>query len=104
MTIAIKSKLTIYRESPRTIFYFVVFIFSPLSSNPVYSKSEICDSDVIAAVYLPREKESANDDVDDLWQTKSQLYFMNRNQRLLTLSQETRAESEETVKVHFHLI
>ncbi|KAK2582531.1 hypothetical protein KPH14_004825 [Odynerus spinipes] len=70
-----------------------LYVFNPQSSAPIYVKKSIVESgsNVLGAVFVPRLQDKINSSYK-LWQKKSQLYFIDSNQELLTLESESEVE------------
>lgn len=67
-----------------------VYVFTPQSSTPVYKKTSLIEntSFILAATFVPHLQEKRNPSFRQ-WQRKSQLFFLDSNQELLTLEPES---------------
>ncbi|XP_066602543.1 WD repeat-containing protein 75 [Prorops nasuta] len=89
-------KLATLTADPKSIYMAAfttdntVYIFSPKCPTPVYEKKNIIDNDslILGASFVPHLKEK-QDPSFKKWQQKSQLYFLDSNQELLTLEPES---------------
>ncbi|XP_064617903.1 WD repeat-containing protein 75-like [Liolophura sinensis] len=83
-----------------------VFVFKPSDSTPVYAQGTGSHKDIVAAVFLPHVQKSSSKGEELLpWEETAQLYFMNEDQLLLTITSETEDScSTESIKpVHHNL-
>ncbi|XP_076674924.1 WD repeat-containing protein l(2)05287 [Andrena cerasifolii] len=67
-----------------------LFVFMPHRSKPVYTRSTVIEnySSILGATFVPRLQQKPNAS-DRQWQRKSQLFFLDSNQELLTLEPES---------------
>ncbi|XP_046621539.1 WD repeat-containing protein 75 [Neodiprion virginianus] len=74
-----------------------LYIFIPSSSKPVYTKKTLTDKDsiVLGASFVPHLTAPRHASTN-LWQQKSQLFFLDSNQELLTL--ETASEISKSLE------
>ena len=70
-----------------------MFVFRPCDPTPIFSHVAVTGSHVVSAAFIPHKKKSIYRGTTLSWQDKSELYFMNSKQELLTVSvnEETRA-------------
>lgn len=68
-----------------------LYAFTPQSSEPVYTRKNLLkdESIVMGACFVPNALEKKSD--RHIWQLKSQLFFLDSNQELLTLEEESEA-------------
>ncbi|KAG7202077.1 hypothetical protein KM043_004751 [Ampulex compressa] len=68
-----------------------LYVFTPEKLKPVYIKRQVIEdgSSVLAATFVPHQQEKRGDARCKYWQQKSQLYFLDSNQELLTLEPES---------------
>lgn len=73
-----------------------MYIFTPQSADPIYTRNNLLDdeSNVMGACFVPNACEKIPQD-PHVWLRKSQLFFLDSNQELLTLE----AESEAAVSL-----
>ncbi|XP_052809622.1 WD repeat-containing protein 75-like [Mya arenaria] len=62
-----------------------LFVFRPSNPSPVFSHVGITESEIVSAAFIPHKK-SIYRGTTLSWQDKSELYFMNADQELLTVS------------------
>ncbi|XP_011870474.1 PREDICTED: WD repeat-containing protein 75 [Vollenhovia emeryi] len=69
-----------------------LYVFTPQSATPVYKKTCLIEntSSVLAATFVPHLQEKRDPSFGH-WQRKSQLFFLDSNQELLTLEPESEA-------------
>ncbi|KAK1133746.1 hypothetical protein K0M31_011541 [Melipona bicolor] len=67
-----------------------LFVFTPQKSKPVYTRKNVIknDSFILGAAFVPHLK-MKQDSSYGLWQRRSQLFFLDSNQELLTLEPES---------------
>lgn len=67
--------------------FFSVFVFRPDEAKPVYQKASVSEECVFYAAFIPHPSHKTDLPPQLQWQTKSQLYFMNKSQELLTIEE-----------------
>ncbi|KYN04804.1 WD repeat-containing protein 75 [Cyphomyrmex costatus] len=74
------------------IYLLSVYVFTPQSATLIYKKSYLIEntSSILAATFVPHLQEKRNSSFGQ-WQRKSQLFFLDSNQELLTLEPESEA-------------
>lgn len=75
---------------------FVVIVFRPSDPSPVFSHFGVTDSLVTSAVFVPHSKKSCYEKTILSWQNQSELYFINKDQELLTVSLKDDDEKTKT--------
>ncbi|KAK9297876.1 hypothetical protein QLX08_008625 [Tetragonisca angustula] len=67
-----------------------LFVFTPQKSKPVYTRKNVIENDsfILGAAFVPNLK-MKQDSSYGLWQRRSQLFFLDSNQELLTLEPES---------------
>ncbi|KAJ8313937.1 hypothetical protein KUTeg_008498 [Tegillarca granosa] len=64
-----------------------LFIFKPSSNDYLYCQRDLSTNEILGGVFLPHTQESSHDeDVKLPWQQHSQLYLLNKDQELFTLT------------------
>ncbi|XP_031836889.1 WD repeat-containing protein l(2)05287 isoform X2 [Nomia melanderi] len=73
-----------------------LYVFTPQKSSPIYSRKNVIEksSSILGATFIPHLQEKRNSSYRQ-WQKKSQLFFLDSNQELLTLE----PESEVTISL-----
>ncbi|XP_076285922.1 WD repeat-containing protein l(2)05287 [Lasioglossum baleicum] len=73
-----------------------LYVFTPQKSSLVYTRKDVVEknSSILGATFIPHLQEKRNSSYGK-WQRKSQLYFLDSNQELLTLE----PESEVTISL-----
>ncbi|XP_076654715.1 WD repeat-containing protein l(2)05287 [Halictus rubicundus] len=73
-----------------------LYVFTPQKSSLVYTRKNVVEknSSILGATFIPHLQEKRNSSYGQ-WQRKSQLYFLDSNQELLTLE----PESEVTISL-----
>lgn len=64
-----------------------LFVFRPDEAKPVYQKASVAEECVFYAAFIPHPSHKTDLPPQLQWQTKSQLYFMNKSQELLTIEE-----------------
>ncbi|XP_046550835.1 LOW QUALITY PROTEIN: WD repeat-containing protein 75-like [Haliotis rubra] len=71
-------------------------VFEPANSKPVFTQTQVSKKDVVSAVFIPHKEESPFSAKGRLlWQRQSQLYFMTKEQDLLTVQYEVSEDSTD---------
>ncbi|KOX68688.1 WD repeat-containing protein 75 [Melipona quadrifasciata] len=67
-----------------------LFVFTPQKSKPVYTRKNVIENDsfILGSAFIPHLK-MKQDSSYGLWQRRSQLFFLDSNQELLTLEPES---------------
>ncbi|XP_078460030.1 WD repeat-containing protein 75 [Lampetra planeri] len=63
-----------------------LFVFRPSEARPVLAQRGVCPQLVSSAVFVPRERAAAVSADSTRWLARSQLYFLNANHELLTVT------------------
>uniref|UniRef100_S4RN03 WD repeat domain 75 n=1 Tax=Petromyzon marinus TaxID=7757 RepID=S4RN03_PETMA len=63
-----------------------VFVFRPSEARPVLAQRGVCPQLISSAVFVPRERAAAVSADSTRWLARSQLYFLNTNHELLTVT------------------
>ncbi|XP_048245005.1 WD repeat-containing protein 75-like [Haliotis rufescens] len=71
-------------------------VFEPANSQPVFTQTQVSKNDVVSAVFIPHKEESPFSAKGRLlWQRQSQLYFMTKEQDLLTVQYDATENSTD---------
>ncbi|XP_075924225.1 WD repeat-containing protein 75 [Petromyzon marinus] len=63
-----------------------LFVFRPSEARPVLAQRGVCPQLISSAVFVPRERAAAVSADSTRWLARSQLYFLNTNHELLTVT------------------
>ncbi|XP_069839644.1 WD repeat-containing protein 75 isoform X2 [Dendropsophus ebraccatus] len=69
-----------------------MFIFNPANPVPLYVHADVCRGTVQWAIFVPRDEPEVLHSEQHSWLVKSQLYFLTRNQELMTFSTKSTEE------------
>lgn len=79
-------------------------MFKPSNSSPVSAQGTGSHKDIVAAVFLPHLQKSSSKRDDLLpWEETAQLYFMNEDQLLLTITSEIEDQFSTESSVRYHI-
>ena len=76
-----------------SIHLFSVFVFKPSSPNPVFSHVAVSEGNVLSSVFIPQSQKNLYEKTTLAWQNASQLYFINKQQELRTVTFEVDSEA-----------
>nr|XP_054767963.1 WD repeat-containing protein 75-like isoform X1 [Lytechinus pictus] len=80
-----------------------LFVFDGCEPRPVFHHSSTSSSEVISAIFTPRQSQGDGNDKEGLpadplpWQQHSELYFVTKSKELLTLISKEQAKQEEKI-------